>query len=129
MYIFQLNKLGKQSVKFAEEVNPNNEGNPSIAKDYANRQGMIKEVQASINSNFESIFDSKKALTKNKDKFEAMLSDYGKLLTDIKNKSLSKEDFDKRLAKFDVKEKTGLKRICPGLREVSPGFSKCEGES
>ena len=118
--LFQLNKLGKQSVKFAEEVNPNNEGNPSIAKDYANRQGMIKEVQASINSNFESIFDSKKALTKNKDKFEAMLSDYGKLLTDIKNKSLSKEDFDKRLAKFEVKAKKETETEGDTKEDVKP---------
>jgi len=103
--LFQLNKLGKQAVDFAKDVKSNNEENPTLAKDDANRQGMIKQVQESINNNFESIFEGKKALTKDKTKFDGMLSDYGKLLTDIKNTVVSKEDFDKRLAKFEVKAK------------------------
>jgi len=88
--LFQLNELGSKAVEFADLVNPSNAGNPSIANDYANRQGMIKEVQASIAKNFDSIFESKKALTKNKVKFEKMLSSYGKLLTDIKNTDVTK---------------------------------------
>ena len=107
--LFQLNELGSKAVEFADLVNPSNAGNPSIANDYANRQGMIKEVQASIAKNFDSIFESKKALTKNKVKFEKMLSSYGKLLTDIKNTDVTKEEFDKRIKEFEVKPKKETK--------------------